>query len=335
MNSSPRILVVKLSSLGDLFHALPAVHEIKQGLGCSIDWLTQPEYRSLVGCFTDVDRVLEFPRRRFVRSCPAFFKALRESRYDYVLDFQGLFKSGLCARLARADKRIGPAYAREGAPLFYSALAGSPARGRHAVEEALDLARHLGMIPSTPVFPVRFPAKERTGPRPHIGLLPCSRWDTKNWPPGHFAKLAALLHQKVGGTLFLMGGPSDVDTGARIEKEADVPMQNLCGRTSLVEMGGMLDGMDLMITVDSGPMHMAVALGVPVLAVFGATDPKRTGPYGKGHVSLMRGGLDCQPCLSRVCLRPGQDLLCLNDLSPERVFATAQSLLCAREENHG
>lgn len=327
MKPSCRVLVVKLSSLGDLFHALPAVHEVKRTLGGSIDWLTQPEYRALVGCFTDVDQVVEFPRRHLIRSFPSFIKALRETRYDYVLDFQGLLKSGISARLARAEQRIGPSYAREGAPLFYSALAGPPNRHRHAVEEALDIPRFMGITPSTPVFPVQFPVQERSGPRPHIGLLPCSRWETKNWPPEHFSKLAAMLHQKVGGTLFLIGGPEDVETGARIEREAGVPMQNLCGRTSIVEMGGMLQGMDLMITVDSGPMHVAAALNVPVLALFGATDPNKTGPYGPGHIALQRGGLDCQPCHSRWCLRPGRDLLCMRDLQPERVFSAALEML--------
>ena len=143
-SDKPRVLVVKLSALGDLFHSLPAVHNLKVGLGAEIDWVTQKEYVDLVRCFTDVDRVIPFYRKAFFTNLKLFLEELRTRDYDYVIDLQGLLKSAIVARLARGKERIGPSFHREGSHLFYSAVAGEPARNRHAVEENLDIVRHLG-----------------------------------------------------------------------------------------------------------------------------------------------------------------------------------------------
>ena len=105
-----RILIVKLSSLGDLFHALPTVHLIQDTWGAEVDWVTQPEYVELVGLFKGVDEVFSYPRRNFFRQSPAFRRKLRARRYDYVFDMQGLLKSAVVARMANAEKRIGKAW---------------------------------------------------------------------------------------------------------------------------------------------------------------------------------------------------------------------------------
>lgn len=327
MSEQPRALVVKLSSLGDLFHPLPAVHQLKRALNLSIDWVTQPEYHDLVACFSDVERVMDYPRHNFIPAFSPFFKKMRRMHYDFVFDFQGLFKSGLTARMARAERRIGPAYYREGANIYYDEIAGQRDKNRHAVEEALDFVRHFKLEPVPPVFPVRFPQVEPEGSAPWIALAPCSRWPTKNWPPESFARLARLLRERVGGTCFIIGGSQDAEVGDRIVQEAGEQVVNLCGRTTLPELGGYLSRMNLLITVDSGPMHMAAAVGAPVLAIFGATDPRRTGPYGSKHMIVQHGGLTCQPCRSRTCKRPEKDIACLTDLSPDRVLQTALELL--------
>lgn len=327
MAVASKALVVKLSSLGDLFHALPAVHRLKRELQLSIDWVTQPEYVELVSCFDDVDRVLAFPRNRFFRSFPTWLTELRAESYDYVLDFQGLFKSGLVTRLARAGNRIGPSHHREGAGLFYREVAGVRYKDRHAVDEALDFVRHMGLSAGKADFPVTFPERSVHGPGPHIAYLPCSRWATKNWPPEHFASLIRTMNERVGGTAYLFGGRTDASVCARIAADAGVPLANRCGQTSLIELGGYLKAMDMVVTVDSGPMHMAAASGVPVLAVFGSTDPTRTGPYGERHRVVRHGELSCQPCRSRICLRPERDIACMRDLRPERVAESAVALL--------
>lgn len=331
MTTAPNVLIVKLSSLGDLFHALPAVHALKKALHWNVDWITQPEYVELVQCFDDVDRVLAFPRRQALRSCRQWLSDLRHTRYDLVLDFQGLLKSALVARMARADRRIGPLWHREGSRLLYSEVAGLPDKRRHAAEEACDLARHLGVSVESMVFPVTFPAREAEGTAPRIAYVPCSRWPTKDADPDFFADLIRALHREKGGTAFLLGAPDDRDTLDRLATGLEgVDVRNLCGRTSIVELGSVLQAMDLVVTVDSGPMHMAAALGRPVVALFGPTDPKRTGPYGVMHRVLQRSELDCVPCHSRTCQRPQRDHACMRRWDVADVMSAIPHIVSGR-----
>lgn len=287
-----RILIVKLSSLGDLFHALPAVRLIRQQTGAAVDWVCHDIYADLVRCFTDVDRVIPFPRSTYWRKRRMFREELRAREYDLVLDMQGLLKSAfLVARQARAKRRIGPSFSREGASLFYDAVAGPTNKDRHAVDENLDAVRFLGLATGTVEFPVRFPETPHRFPNPSVGLLPCSRQQRKNWLPDRFAAVARALREQEGATVVLLGGPSDAGVCAAIAAAAGAGVRNLCGCTSMVELGGVLKSLDLLVTVDSGPMHIAAAVGTPVVAIFGPTDPKRTGPYG-GRARVVQMGAD-------------------------------------------
>ncbi len=300
-----RFLVIKLSSLGDLFHALPSVRMVRNGLDATIDWVVQSGYEEVVRCFLDVDRVVPFPRKAFLRNAGAYLRELRAREYDVVLDMQGLLKSAaLAARLARAPRRVGPSNHREGARLFYTDVAGPGSRNRHAVEQLFDVVRRLGLDVGEPVFPVRFPSVPCNEPHPRVAIVPCSRWPAKNWAPAAFAEVARSLHEQLSASITILGGPDERDVCRAVEEAAgEGRVTNLCGRTSLVEMGGWLAEMDLVISVDSGPMHMAAALGVPVLAVFGATDPGRTGPYGKAHRVVMAPELREDPDLARAYRR--------------------------------
>ncbi len=322
-----RILIVKLSSLGDLFHALPAVHCLREQLDAEIHWVTQTEYAGLVGCFTDVSRIIVYNRRAPIRGFGALWRELRAEKYDLVVDLQGLLKSALIARLARAGRRIGPSFAREGSRLFYTSLAGPRQRNRHAVEENMDIVRYLGLNPTPPLFPVKFPEHKLDTPGPRIGLIPFSRWPSKNWPSANFAETCRRLRPETGGTFYLFGGGDDAAGCVAIAGQLPGAAVNLAGTTSLVETGSILKQMDLVIANDTGPMHMAAACGVPVLALFGPTDPKRTGPYGARH-RVLQSPLPCQPCRQRVCVRKEGD--CLSALPVSEVVETALDMLGSR-----
>ena len=319
-----RILIVKLSSLGDLFHALPAVHNLKVGLKADVEWVVQSEYVPLVKCFSDVDRVIPFHRNAVFSNWGAFIRNLRQEKYDYVLDLQGLLKSAVVGRLARGGRRIGPSFHREGARLFYDAVAGARDKNRHAVEECLDVVRHLGLPVLRPEFPVTFPVKAVTAERPRVALLPASRWFTKNWPTSCFSDVAVRLKNERGVSLFILGGPDDMAVCAEFERRLGGRAVNMAGKFSLPETGGLLKEMDLLIANDSGPVHMAAAVGTPTLVVFGPTDPLRTGPYGDRH-RIASVSLPCQPCFSRACHRG--DVACLTGVTPERVTAMALEML--------
>jgi len=313
-----RILVVKLSSIGDLFHALPAVHNLKVALGAEIDWVVNDTYVPLVECFSDVERVIPFSRHHFFKTLPVFWQALRQEQYDLVVDLQGLFKSGLVARMARGERRIGPSYEREGARCFYQEVAGTPDLTRHAVDQALDVVDHLGLAREPVVFPTVFPLRSIKGPGPRIAISPVSRWSTKNWSVERYAELAQRLAASgMAGTLFVLGGEEDNAVCQRIADAAGGCAVNLAGRTSLIETGSVLEQVDLLISNDSGPVHMAVAVDCPTVVLFGPTDDTRTGPYGERNTVVKRS-LACQPCYKRSC--PRGDHACMTSITVENVM---------------
>lgn len=319
-----QILIVKLSSLGDLFHALPAVHNLKVGLDATVDWVVQSEYADLVRCFSDVDRVIALDRFALVDNWVPFRDALREREYDLIVDLQGLLKSALTARFARGCKRIGPSFHREGSRLLYHAVAGRCNKARHAVDECLDVVRYLGLTMLPVRFPMAFPPYEVDGARPRVALVPCSRWESKNWPPACFVDVARRLQAARGAAVFVVGGAADRAVCAEVAAALEGHAEDLAGTTTLAETGGLLGAMDLVITNDSGPMHMAAAVGTPTLAVFGPTDPARTGPYGNAH-RVVAAGLPCRPCFSRACRQPG--IPCLAGVTPVRVTEVALEML--------
>ena len=319
-----RILVIKLSSLGDLFHALPAVHNLKIALNARIDWVTQNEYIELVKCFTPVDRVIPFYRKAFFTRLLPFLRELRSCEYDYVIDLQGLLKSAIVARLARGRERIGPSFPREGAWLFYSAVAGTRDKNRHAVDENLDIVRFLKRDVIKPEFPAKFPVKKLSEESPRIAILPASRWQTKTWPVERFAQVAKRLSVEKNASIFLLGGPADREVCEKINSALGGKAVNLAGKTSLPEMGGILKEMDLLIANDSGPVHVAAAVGTPTLVVFGPTDPTRTGPYGDGH-RIVKTDLLCQPCFLRLCQY--DSVRCMEGVTAETIGASALDML--------
>ena len=320
-----RVLVVKLSSIGDLLHALPAVRCLKAGLQAEIDWIVHPAYAELAGCFADVSRVLEFPRRASLLEFTRRLRALRLEQYDLVADLQGILKSALVARAVRSPRRIGPSFHREFSSFFYTGTAGPRDKNRHAVFENMDLARCLGLPLLPPAYPVSAPLQLAGEPSPRVALLPLSRWQSKNWPLMSFARVARELQEARGASVYIMGAAGEQAACARIESALSGRVVNLAGQTSLPQMAGLLREMDLVIANDSGPMHLAAVMGAPVLALYGPSDPVRTGPPPGTRSRVLRGKLKCQPCFARTC-RYG-DVSCMQTITPESVVQVALEML--------
>ena len=315
---------MKLSSLGDLFHALPAVHCIKQHFHAEIHWAVQKEYEALVKCFTDVDRVIAVSRRGFLRNLSGLAADIRKCEYDMVIDMQGLLKSAIVARIAKGRERIGPSFHREGAALFYHRVAGRRDLDRHAVDQIMDVVRMLGAPATRVEFPVRFPDVQVTGRRPRVALLPVSRWPSKNWPAESFAAAAGKIREKRGGSFFVLGGAGEADVCAGLQRSIGEGAVSMAGRLSLPALGGFLKQMDLLIANDSGPVHMAAVVGTPAVVIFGPTDPRRTGPYGQKH-KVLSAEMDCRPCFSRAC-RFGEPK-CMAAVTADQVAEVALKIL--------
>lgn len=340
-----RMLVVKLSSLGDTLHALPAVAELRDRLGYAVDWAVQPECAALVGAFSCVDRVLRVPRPSRPRQWLGAIASLhRGAEYSLVLDMQGLLKSAIVARAARrapGARLVGPSFAREGSWLFYGELAGRRDKNRHAIDENFDVLRHLGLpVPQTPRFPLRLPDLDPVALDPGcagramVAVAPFSRWPSKNWPAERFAEAIAMITSRLGARALVLGGPGDRDGAQEIIRASGADAANLCGKLSIVESAAVIARCAALLTNDSGPMHIAAALGVPCVAPFGPTAPGRTGPHGTIHRVLRAPQSVCRraPCRKRIC--PLGTGACMAAISADEVFrevAAAASKSLSRE----
>ena len=189
------------------------------------------------------------------------------------------------------------------------------------------MVRYLDLKPAPHEGPMSLPEYRAEGNSPHIAIVPCSRWSTKNWPPERFADVASQMMARTGGTVYVIGGPDDAEVCSQIVAGSSGAV-NLCNRTTIAEMAGVLHAVDLVISVDTGPMHVAAATGTPVLAIFGATDPLLTRPYGDGHEVLTTVDLSCRPCVSRQCARG--DLACLTRIEVATVVHAAERMLRER-----
>ena len=346
LDGARRILLIKPSALGDVVHALPVVASLKRRYpGIPLDWLIEEEAAPLVEGHPAVAEFVVSGRRRWqrqlrhpgavpgaLREIRAFARTIR-GRYDAVLDLQGLLKSALYVLAARAPIRVGLADGREGATWVLTHRVPIPPQPVHAVERYLALAAAVDAasvvrdftIPVAPADVVVAEGVLAGLPRPIVVLHPAARWPTKLWESARWRDLASALCRDGAGVV-VTGAAEDRAMAAAIGEGLNPAPRSLAGRVSLKQLVAVLRSADLMITVDSGPMHIAAAVGTPVLALFGATDPARTGPLGPGCVLHRR--LPCSPCLQRRCAI-ADTLRCMRDIDVPEVLAAARRILNA------
>lgn len=332
--SPEKILIVKPSSLGDVVHSLPFLNSIRSCFPkAEIHWVIANGLDGLLEGHPMIDDLIIINKDKWKKisrlgetagEVRSLFRRLKEARYDMVVDLQGLLRSGLITISTGAPLRIGFAEAREGSTLFYNRKVAT-SRDMHAVERYLKISDELGCDSKEPVFPFPLTKKGLEGIRElkaslndYIVLVPGARWDTKVWPAESFGRLASMLPLRS----VVVGSGKDVPAADRIVGMAGGKALSLAGRTSLVELVEIMRGARLVISNDSGPMHIAAALKVPVAALFGPTSPERTGPYGKGHV-IIKSERSCAPCFRKKC----DNLRCMEEISPEKVFEKIRGLV--------
>ena len=299
--------------------------------------------------------VVRFERKRWGKPqhWPEMLRSLRwlrAQKFDLVIDLQCLARSGAFAWLANGKFLIGLDEVREGARGFYDLAVPRKSFHTHAVDWYLAVLPPLGVpahknfnwLPERPEIAAAVKQKWLVDvslhPQPSIldprwiALQPGARWENKRWPVHHFAGLVRLLAEKFPDMRFaVLGNRDDQPLGEIISRAAPERCLNLCGEISLLEMVEWIRLCDLMVTNDTGPMHAAAALGKPTVALFGPTEPRRTGPYGQLE-NVLRIELPCSPCLSSNCTytKPNE---CLNAISPATVFERVErelSQLAAR-----
>jgi heptosyltransferase-1 len=291
-----------------------------------------------------------------LREMRAFLRELRSRPYDLVIDFHGLFKSAVIVLVSGGKRKLGYDSMQEGSGLFYNEKI-PEAMEKHAVDRYLDFVRYLegncGETPclvEAPEFAIAIGGGDigyrtalqdelsegieaagsrgngtesggrRKAKRRFVAVSPVAFWETKLWEDNKFAELGDRIRQELGIGVILTGG--EAGPLEKIKARMKTVAVNLGGQTTLRELASLYRDASLVITTDSGPMHLAAAVGTPVVALFGPTDPTRTGPYGRGH-RIIRYGLSCSPCFRKHCKTP----LCMTKITVEDVFTAVKEIL--------
>ena len=336
----PRILILKPSSLGDVVQALPVLRLLKRHLPASkIYWWIDSHLAPLLQGDPDLAGVVLFERRRW--ASPVHWdemwrsiRWLRQQDFDWVIDLQCLLRSGVFAWLANGRLCIGLDEAREGARGFYDHVVQRPSPLTHAVDWYLRVLPVLGVpvnrdfqwLPPRPEVAESVRRQWPVGRARWIALQPGARWSNKRWPAESYAELVRHLAPAQPEFHFaVLGGAEDRPLGEAIARVDPARCLDLTGRLSLPEMVEWIRLSTLMVSNDTGPMHIAAALGIPVVALFGPTEPRRTGPYGQlEHVLQLN--LPCVPCFKAHCayVKPFE---CLRAMPPAAVFKAVQERL--------
>jgi heptosyltransferase-1 len=336
------ILIVKLSALGDVVQTIPAFEALRSHYPTAhISWLVEEGTAELLKYYPGLDEVYICKRKSWLKKLrkPAlwagvsldiikFSQRLRSRYYDLIIDFQGLLKSAVWVGLARGSRKIGFDGTREGSWRFLNERLPPYDPDRHALDRYLDVARYLGAEaeevlihdPWTPAeedqFKDRLSRVTRKGASPLVLCHPMSRWQTKLWPESNFARLAVEIVEKLHATVIFTGGAEDRDKIAAVIRQGGRGrLHNWAGTTNLRELAYLCKKATVVVSTDSGPMHLAAVLGTPVVALFGPTAPWRTGPYGKIH-RVIRANSDCSPCFQKTC----DKVDCMSAIEVDEVF---------------
>jgi len=358
-----KALIIKTSAIGDVVMALPAVKDLIKAWGGEVDWLVEPAAAGILTRADFLHRLWVMDRKGWVRDFKRFgrgsgvafveaskaISALRGEHYDWVIDLQGLLKSGFWSFLAKGAHKVGfgPDMQRnEGHWVFYDTFFPAVSMEIHAVERYRNALSWLTGKDASEIadYGLQENSEDREalaslGLDPdntcRVALNPMTQWRTKLWTDHGFAGVADGL-QEAGWEVVMTGGPGDAEAIEGILKKTAHPERilRLDGKTSLPTLAALYRRCRLLISTDTGPMHLAAAVGTPCLALFGPTAPGRTGPYGDHH-QIVQTQLRCQPCFKKRCLTAEYPLhACMENIGVEQVLEAALGMLKSHSGGH-
>ncbi len=341
-----RYLLIRLSSIGDVLHCTPALRALRQAFPeAHITWAVGEVAAPLLENNPFLNEVYVWPRERWESAVKAgqlqeswrlwqkLRQDLRERSFDVALDVHGLFLSGLVARASGAPQIIGMAHTRELNSWFMTHIA-SCDPVIHVIKRYLSVLRPLGITgadtamtlvidENSRAFAEKFLLDRGISSSPSIlTLIPATSWRTKNWPPEYFAAVANSLEPS--WVVMLCGSPADRAIASEVMKRTKRPVIDAVGQTNLLQLAALLSCSRVVVTGDTGPLHMAVALGVPTVSLFGPSHPARFGPLTGSHIVLTGTG-SCRFCFKAAC-RSG-DHSCMRSITPHKVLEALHRLV--------
>ncbi len=334
-----RILIVKLSSLGDVVMSLPVAAALRRHFPSAyLAWAVGPAAADVLTGNPHLDDVLVIggkENQRGMKALPPLRepgelkRELKRFDFDLTLDLQGLFKSAAVAYLSGARERIGFRSWREGIFLLNNRRL-IPYRPQvHAVDLYLDFASALGAAKEPVEFPIAISQEDQDkvdellGTREkYVALIPGARWESKLWPAARFAAVAEKLADEFGLTSVVIGAARDKELAMLIAAACKEKVLDLTGQTTLKQAAEIFRRCRVTIGNDTGPLYLSSAMRTPTIAIFGPSDARRLGPYGEGHAKVT-AGVACAPCRNRQC----RSKKCLEAISVEQVLAAARNLL--------
>ncbi len=336
-----RIALVKPSALGDVVHALPVLTALRVRFPAArITWVINTAYEPLVRNHPDLTDTLPFDRSAFkkgvwhaARYTHSFARELHRRRFDLVIDLQGLLRTGLMCLATRAPRRIGFANAREGSRYAYTHRVRVPDADRiHAVDRYWRVVEQLGAGDVPKRFHVPLDPAEVTAardelaklPRPWLAVAAGAKWVTKRWPPTHFAELLNRAWTRGGGSCVFVGAGEDTALSLDVARRLHGPSRDVTGKTSLPRLAALLSLADGMVANDTGPLHLAAALGRPCVAPYTCTRVAKHGPY-----TAMTGGIETTVACAGSYRKTCGNMICMPELTPDRLWPRLAEVLDA------
>jgi len=321
-----KILIIKPSALGDIIHTLPVLSVLAENFPkAEIHWVvakglhTVLENHSMISKLWVIDKnrwkKLEAVKETF-QEISTLRKNLKSENFDVVIDLQGLFRTGLISQFTGSKCRIGFKKAREGAPVFYTHKVDVEWEGIHAIDRYLKLLEPLGCTVNQVKFPFA-PFEENIPilkelPSEFAVIAPSAGKAANRWPSERFGKLASRLDIPS----VIVSNQADAEIADEVVTASDGKAVSIAGRTSIMELAAVIKKSKFFISNDTGPMHIAAALNIPVFAIFGPANPIRTGPYGDIH-TIIKKDLPCSPCYAKKKCKTWE---CLKDLTVDMVY---------------
>lgn len=329
-----RFLIVRLGALGDVIHGIPAAAAVRAAFPTArLDWLVDPRYVDLLGCVRGLDDRIAIDPRAGMSSLLGALRQLRGRKYTAAIDLQGLLKSAVLARLAGARHTIGfaRAHLREPSARFFYSSSVDTDDAAPVIHQNLALLSAIGVRTDRVDMPVDVPLTEagrlverEFGAGGYVVLNGGAAWPNKQWPPERFGTVAAGLRARIGLPSVVLWGPGEQELAATIVA-ASGGVATLAPQTSIVDMLSIVHGARLVVSGDTGPLHLAGAVGTPVVGLYGPTNPRRNGPWADDDVVVSR----YEQCSCRYQRRCHMSARCIDTITAADVVDAAERRVTA------